>query len=77
MRGRHGKRGIALDKADTGRHMGRRSVLPPATVDRIRHEREGGLSLARIAAVLNDESVPTATGRTWHASTVRQVLGRP
>ena len=68
--------GMAKIKATTGKHMGRRSALPQSTVDRIRREREAGLSLARIATLLNDEGVPTATGRTWHASTVRQVLGR-
>ncbi|MCT1457917.1 recombinase family protein [Kocuria rhizophila] len=68
--------GMARIKATTGKHMGRPSTLPQATVDRIHRERAAGLSLARIAAGLNDEGVPTATGRTWHASTVRQVLGR-
>lgn len=70
------REGMAKIKATTGKHMGRASALPQSTVDRIHRERAAGLSLAKIATTLNDEGVPTATGRTWHASTVRQVLGR-
>ncbi|CAL8898615.1 recombinase family protein [Kocuria varians] len=69
------REGMAKIKA-TGKHMGRASVLPQSTVDRIHRERTAGLSYAKIAAALNDEGIPTATGRTWHASTVRQVLSR-
>lgn len=68
--------GMAKIKADTGKHMGRRSVLPAETVTLIETERAAGLSLAKIAEKLNAEGVPTATGRTWHASTIRQVLTR-
>lgn len=68
--------GMAKIKATTGKHMGRRSALPQATIDRIHAERAAGLSMARIADLLNTEGVPTATGRTWHASTIRQVLNR-
>lgn len=57
--------------------MGRRSVLPDDVVCRIHDERAAGLSMAKIAEKLNLEGVPTATGRTWHASTIRQVLSRP
>lgn len=42
----------------------------------IEAKRAAGLSLAKIAEKLNVEGVPTATGRTWHASTIRQVLTR-
>lgn len=68
--------GMAKIKADTGKHMGRRSVLSAETVARIEAERAEGLSMAKIAEKLNAEGVPTATGRTWHASTIRQVLTR-
>lgn len=68
--------GMAKIKATTGKHMGRRSALPQATVDRIHRERTAGLSMAKIAETLNAEGVPTATGRTWHASTIHQVLRR-
>lgn len=57
--------------------MGRRSVLSDDLVQRIHDERGAGLSMARIAEKLNAEGVPTATGKTWHASTIRQVLSRP
>ncbi|MEC3853456.1 recombinase family protein [Paenarthrobacter ureafaciens] len=62
-------------KAAAGQHMGRRSVLSRDTVQLILDARGRGLALARIAAMLNDSGVPTATGKSWHASTVRQVLG--
>lgn len=74
--GERTREGMAKIKADTGKHMGRRSVLPSETVALIHALRSEGLSMARVAAQLNDEGVPTATGRSWHASTVRQVLGR-
>lgn len=61
-------------KAAAGQHMGRRSVLSTDTVQRIVTDRSTGMSLARIAASLNAEGVQTATGKTWHASTIRQVL---
>jgi DNA invertase Pin-like site-specific DNA recombinase len=63
-------------KAAAGQHMGRRSVLGTETVKRIVSDRRAGMSLARIAAALNEEGVQTATGKTWHASTVRQILNR-
>ncbi len=68
--------GMAKIKATTGKHMGRRSVLPEATVQRIVSERKSGASLAGIAQSLNDDAVPTAAGGKWYASTVKQVLGR-
>ena len=65
--------GMAKIKAnDPTKHMGRRSVLPAFTLDRIR-ELRATLSMAKTADALNSEGVPTATGATWHASTVRQV----
>ncbi|MBP2413777.1 DNA invertase Pin-like site-specific DNA recombinase [Arthrobacter stackebrandtii] len=65
---------MAKIKADTGKLMGRPSALPADTVARIFAEREAGASMARIADMLNADGVPTATGKTWHPSTVRQVL---
>ncbi len=65
--------GMAKIKAnDPTKHMGRRSVLPASTLDRIR-ELRATLSMAKTADALNSAGVPTATGATWHASTVRQV----
>lgn len=68
--------GMAKIKATTGKHMGRRSALSQATVDRIHRERAPGLSMAKIADLSNDEGAPTATSRTWYTSTIRQVLNR-
>lgn len=67
--------GMAKIKATTGKHMGRRSSLPAATVHRIVSERQSGASLAGIARSLNEGAVPTAAGGKWYASTVKQVLG--
>jgi len=55
---------------------GRPRTLASTTEDRIHAERQSGASMAAIAANLNAEGIPTATGRTWHASTIRQVLTR-
>lgn len=74
--GERTREGMARIKADTGKHMGRRSALPESTVARIHALRSEGLSLARVAAQMNSEGVPTATGRTWHASTISQVVSR-
>jgi DNA invertase Pin-like site-specific DNA recombinase len=38
--------------------------------------RSGARGLGAIAAVLNARSVPTARGRAWHVSTVRNLLAR-
>ena len=70
------REGMARIKAETGKHMGRRSVLPAETVQRIRDARAAGRSLAAIAETLNAEGVSTAAGGTWHASTVSRVLNR-
>lgn len=66
--------GMAKIKASTGKHMGRRSVLPESTVARIRAFRAAGLSLGKIAATLNADGVPTAGGGRWHASRIKQIL---
>lgn len=68
--------GMAKIKATTGKHMGRRSVLPEETIALIRSLREAGASLASIAKTLSTEGVPTAMGCSWHASTIRQILNR-
>lgn len=53
--------------------MGRRSVLPVSTLDKIHELRSAGLSMAKTAAALTAAAVPTATGARWHASTIKQV----
>ena len=52
-----------------GRHMGRVSMLPAATADRLVALRRM-YALAATAAQLNAEGLPTATGTAWTAGTV-------
>ncbi len=46
-------------------------------VGRMREWRESGRTLRAIAGFLNKMKVPAKNGGTWHASTVRQILGNP
>lgn len=56
---------------------GRRSMLSPKVVARIRREHDAGRSLRSIATRLNDDAIPTGQGgKQWHASTVKNVLER-
>lgn len=64
------REGMARIKQDTGKHMGRPSLLPQSTLDRIHREREAGNTFALIADNLNNEGIKSATGGIWHASTV-------
>lgn len=52
-----------------GRHMGRVSVLPTATADRLVALRKTH-TLSATAAQLNAEGIATATGSTWTVGTV-------
>ncbi|WP_211881280.1 recombinase family protein [Pseudarthrobacter albicanus] len=63
------------EKQAKGERTGGKSKLPTATVELVLSHRAAGTSMAGIADVLNAESVPTAKGGAWHASTIRQVLG--
>jgi DNA invertase Pin-like site-specific DNA recombinase len=68
------REGMAQRRAE-GVKMGRPRVLTAATVNRITDMRASGLSMAKIAAALNDTGVATAHGGAkWHASTVKRVL---
>jgi Recombinase len=59
----------------SGARLGRPLSLPTAVRKRIAAERKAGRSLAAIAAMLNEEHVPTAqAGRQWWPSTVRAAL---
>jgi DNA invertase Pin-like site-specific DNA recombinase len=62
------------EKTSQGEHMGRAAALPMEVMLRIHADRERGLSLRKIADALTVESVPTATGKAWYASTVKAVL---
>ena len=56
---------------------GRRAVLPPEVIARIRDEYNGGKSLGEIARGLDADGVKTSQGgRQWWPSTVRAVLIR-
>ena len=59
-----------------GVHVGRPASLDAVVEGRLLSLRGEGLSLARIAALLNAESVPGAHGGRWHPSTVARVLRR-
>ncbi len=64
-----------LAKRRRGEHVGRRSLLAPDVVQRIVSAHRDGQTLVSVAASLNAEGVPTATGSgRWYPSTVRAVL---
>ncbi len=66
----------ALAAGAQGVRLGRPSRLPREVVEQIVNARAGGYSLRAIAMRLNASGVPTAQGgASWHASTVRAVLG--
>lgn len=66
---------LAIKRAQ-GVRLGRPSGLPDEIVARIAAEHAAGLSLRAIADGLQEDGVPTAQGgASWHASTVRKVLG--
>ncbi len=70
------REGMAQRKLE-GATFGRPRLMPDDVVARILTERAAGLSLARIAAGLNADLVPTAHGgAAWHASTVKRVTDR-
>jgi len=57
-----------------GQRLGRPIELPDHVRQRIVDERAEGRSLRSIAQRLTSDDIPTARGRTWHASTVKAVL---
>ncbi|WP_412741205.1 hypothetical protein [Krasilnikovia sp. MM14-A1259] len=60
-----------------GVRLGRPRVGLPTSAQRIDELREQGLSLAVIAGTLDEEKVPTLSGRgSWSKSSVRYVLDR-
>ncbi|WP_344470646.1 recombinase family protein, partial [Nakamurella flavida] len=69
------REGMAQRRAE-GVHLGRPSTLPTASVDRIRELRATGLSLAKTAAALTAEGVPTAAGGQWYPSTIKAIEDR-
>lgn len=68
--------GMAAKRAQ-GVRLGRPSQIPADVVTRIVREYDGGngTSMGRIATLLTEEAVPTATGRpAWSKGTVQAVL---
>lgn len=74
--GQRTRAGMQEIKRTTGKHMGRLSSLPIETMLYIHQiKNEGmGMSLRKVAERLTAEGIQTATGKTWHASTVNAVL---
>lgn len=63
-------------KRARGEWVGRRRVIPAEVEARIRELRSERLTYRAIAATLNAEGVPAASGRPWGHSTVAAVLTR-
>jgi DNA invertase Pin-like site-specific DNA recombinase len=69
--GQRTREGLAAKRA-AGVRLGRPLSLDPAVRERIRADREAGVSFAAIARGLNADAVPTAHGGAqWHPSSVR------
>ena len=63
------------EKKRQGVKLGRPTVTSPETVAQVQAMREEGLSLQKIADVLNDSGVPTSQGGAkWYPSTVSALL---
>jgi DNA invertase Pin-like site-specific DNA recombinase len=60
---------LAIRKSQ-GVTLGRPRVIDDELRERVRLMRQGDLSLARIAAELTAEGIPTAHGGVWRASTI-------
>jgi len=72
--GQRTKDALAVKKAE-GVRLGRPRAVPAHLARRIKTMRARGLTLARIAAILNGDGVPTAHGGArWHPSTVSAVI---
>ncbi|MGH3023451.1 MAG: recombinase family protein [Gaiellaceae bacterium] len=68
---------IASVEFSPRRRAGRRPMVPPQTIERIRREQAQGRSLSEIARGLTADEVPTVHGgRRWWPSTVRSILLR-
>jgi DNA invertase Pin-like site-specific DNA recombinase len=73
-----GRTSLALQAAQArGVRVGRPRSLSKEAEQRVFELRALGLSVARVAAQLNEETVPTAHGgKAWHATTVSRILKR-
>lgn len=68
-------RGIAAAR-ERGVTLGRPATPVPASAKRAAELRDQGLSLAQIAEKLNQEKMPTASGKPWSRSSVQYALRR-
>ena len=57
-----------------GVDMGPMNKTSDEVKERISTERNKGFSFRRIAEGLNGDEIPTQNGRTWHASTVKNIV---
>ena len=65
----------AMTKLEQTKHLGRKRQLSAETGKRIKTERAGGASLAKIAAGLNEDGIATSHGGAkWYPSTIKAVL---
>ena len=72
--GQRTRAGMPEIKRATGKHMGRAATLPLETMLHVHRLKIEGLSMRKIAERLSVEKIQSATGRSWHASTVKAVL---
>jgi DNA invertase Pin-like site-specific DNA recombinase len=64
-------------KRSQGVRLGRPPTMSPYVIERIRHERKAGKSLAAIANGLNADHIPAAQGgQRWYPATIRHTLNR-
>jgi|TARA_B110000977_G_scaffold169734_1_gene219893 DNA invertase Pin-like site-specific DNA recombinase len=59
-----------------GKDMGPMNRTPQELKDRILSERSSGRSYREIASRLNNEEIPTQNGKSWYATTVKNILDR-
>ena len=73
-----GARARARKRARDGRCEGRKPfgyfLGEAAALKRIQTLRKEGLGFDRIAARLNEEGVPSRTGRLWHGFVINRIL---
>jgi len=69
------KQALAQKRAG-GVRLGAPPEIDPLVAARIKKQRKAGRTLREIAQGLSEDSIPTARGGRWHASTLQRVLTR-